>query len=160
MNNKVNLQDDLSQKSKEPKDKVLELIEWIEENQSEIFKTYDGLSGVSLLVIGFFFVVAYTAGAFIHDYAVSITIILATLTALIAYFSLIVQTSKEGILEKRLNRAGQLKKFSDTEKVLLKALIKIKSPNEEINLKTLYSMDKEANADTFTEKNLIGTLCK
>ena len=159
MNNEVNLQEVIP-KSKEPKDKVLELIVWIENNQLKIFKQYDGLSGVSLLVIGFFFVVAYTASAFIHNYAVSITIILATLTALIAYFSLVVQTSKEGILEKRLNRAGQLRKFNDTEKVLLKALIKIKSANEEINLKTLYSMDKEANGDAFTEKSLIGVLCK
>ena len=53
-----------------------------------------------------------------------------------------------------------MRSFNDREKALLKALIKIKSVNEEINLKTLYEVDKEVNGDIFTEKNLLKILAE
>ncbi len=151
----------MTDKPKEPKDKVLELINWIDENKSEIIKWHDGFGGASWLVIGFFVAVALIAGFSIRDYAVSIVIIIGGLTGLIAYFSLIVQTSEGTISERRFERAMRVKNnFNDRDRVLLKALIKIKGNNEEINLKTLYAMDKEANGEIFNEKKLLEILCK
>jgi hypothetical protein len=56
------------------------------------------------------------------------------------------------MVEARLKKASQLRSFDDEEKPLLKALIRIKTKNEEFKLRMLYEMDKKANGDIFTEK--------
>ena len=70
------------------------------------------------------------------------------------------QIGEKGIVERRFERALKQKPFDDREKALLKALIKIKSNNEEIKLMTIYEMNKEAHGDIFTEKKLLESICK
>jgi hypothetical protein len=156
---KTELQKDLK-KPKQPQDRVLELINWIQDNESKIFKPLDGFRSTSVLVIGFFVAVVVIAGYKISDFTISITITLASIGALIAFFSFMNQEFDVHRANKRFINALQIRTFDDREKPLLKVLIKIKNDNEEINLKTLYMMDKEVNGETFSEKNLISVLCK
>lgn len=133
---KIELQRDLI-KPKESQDKVLELINWIEEKEPEIFKGYDGIDFNFIFVSAFFVGIALITGLTVHDFAVSVVIGLAGFSGLIGYYSFFMQTIKGKIIGKRFYRAQGLKNFSDTDTVLLRALIKIKSKNSDINLKTL-----------------------
>ena len=101
-----------------------------------------------------------TVGYAAHDFLLSITIVPVSLVALVAFFSFAFQGIEKRRWIKRFERALKLRSFDDREKALLKALIKIKSVNEEINLKTLYEVDKEVNGDIFTEKNLLKILAE
>lgn len=145
----------MSDKPNEPNDKVLELINWIEEKKPEIIKWDDSLSGTFWLVTIFFIAIAWITGFTVHDYVVSIAIGIAGFSGLIAYFSFFIQTSQNRVLEKRFARLKKMRNSNDTDTVLLRALIKIRRKNEDISLKTLYMMDKEAKGDIFTEKKLI-----
>lgn len=155
---KIELQRDLI-KPKQTQDRILELIYWLEDNQSKIIKWHDAFSPTFLIVIAVFIAIAWTINT-IQDYALSLGIAIAGFSALIAYFSFVIQTSKNSILEKRYRRVKKRGNFSDKDIVLTRALMKIKSKNHDIDLKTLYNMDKEANGEMFTEKNLIELLCK
>jgi hypothetical protein len=148
------------QKPKEPQDKVLDLINWVEENKSKIRKTYDGARPEFFLALIFLIGALVTVGYAVHDFLVSISIVPVSLVALVAFFSFAFQGIEKRRWIKRFERALKLRSFDDREKALLKALIKIKSVNEEINLKTLYEVDKEVNGDIFTEKNLLKILAE
>jgi len=148
------------QKPKEPQDKVLDLINWVEENKSKIRKTYDGARPEFFLALIFLIGALVTVGYAVHDFLVSISIVPVSLVALVAFFSFAFQGIEKRRWIKRFDRALKLRSFDDREKALLKALIKIKSVNEEINLKTLYEVDKEVNGDIFTEKNLLKILAE
>ncbi len=156
----THLQNDLLQTPKEPQNKVVAVIDFIEENKLKIFKASDIISGwTSVLVIFFFIVIVVLAGYRISNFALSISVAVAAIAALIAYFSFINQESDKVLAIRRYRRAINLRNFNDKEKALLKALINIKCANEEINLKTLFEMDKEAKGDIFTEKKLLESIC-
>jgi hypothetical protein len=159
--NKTELQKDLI-KPKQPENKVLDLIVWIEENKDKVFSAYDIMGGSAkflTLVLLILAISSFTVNLTISDFAVKTSLQFASIAVLISYVSLIFQISEKGLLERRFGRAIKKKSFNDKEKLLLWALIKIKNDNEEISLKTLYEMDKEANGETFSEKSLIKGLC-
>lgn len=158
MTNKENQQKE-TQETKEPQDNVLDLIDFIEENKSKIRKPYDGARLEFFLAVAFLVAALVSVGYAAHDFLVSISIVPVSLVALVAFFSFAFQGIEKRRWIKRFGRALKLRSFTDEEKVLLKALIKIKSVNEEINLKTLYDMDKAANGDIFSEKKLLEIIC-
>jgi hypothetical protein len=160
MTDKVNLKTDLTQKSKEPQDEVLDLIEFIEENKSKIRKPYDGVRPEFFLALAFLISALVSVGYAVHDFLVSISIVPVSLVALVAFFSFAFQGIDRRRWIKRFQRAAKIKNLDDKQKILLKALIKIKSSNEEINLKNLYEVDKEVDGDIFTEKSLLEIICK
>jgi hypothetical protein len=78
----------------------------------------------------------------------------------LAFVSIVIQTSEQNVIEARLKNASKIKKFTDREKPLFKALIKIKSQNKELKLGVLNAVDKETNGDIFTENKLLEIICK
>ena len=86
---------------------------------------------------------------------------LLTLTVIfLAFISVTIQTTEQNVIEARLKNASKIRKFTDKEKPLLKALIKIKSKNKELKLSILYTINKESNGDIFTENKLLEAICK
>jgi hypothetical protein len=71
-----------------------------------------------------------------------------------AFFSIVIQTGKENEIEKRYERAITSRKFKDKEKPIIKALIKIRSTNEEFNLEQIYNM----HSKMFTKEKLLEKL--
>jgi hypothetical protein len=155
---KIALQKDII-KLKGPPDKVLELINWIEVKEPSIVKWHDSFDGTFWLVTVVFISIASIASATINDFAVSIGIFLAGFSGLMAYYSFFLDTVNNRAFEKRFGRVKSIKTFGETDIIILRALLKIKSKNEDLSLKTLYLMDKEAKGDIFTEKRLIELLC-
>ena len=85
---------------------------------------------------------------------------LLTLTViLLAFVSIVMQTTEKNVVDARFKNALKIKNFSATERPMLKALIKIKSKNREFQLNTLYYLDKEAKGDLFTESRLLEIIC-
>jgi len=142
---------------------ILELVQWIDNNKSKLIKSYDALGGMekilAILFVVIFFISQIT-NLTISDFATNISIQLASFAVMIAFISFVFQRGEKEIVERRFKRALALKTFDDREKPLLKALIKIKSNNEEIKLMTIYEMNKEAHGDIFTEKKLLESICK
>lgn len=147
------------QKLKEPQDRVFGLVDWVEDNQSKIVKRYDGFEWEFFLVVAFLLVTVVGVGYAVHDFLVTFAVVPVSLVAIIAFFTFIFQGLEKRRWIKRFERATELGSFDEKQKVLLKALIKMKSENEKINLKTLYEMDKEAQGDIFTEKSLLQIIC-
>ena len=58
-----------------------------------------------------------------------------------------------------MRHALRMRSFSEGEKPLLKALLKIKSKNPEQKLVSLYVLDKESGGDTFSERSLLQSIC-
>jgi hypothetical protein len=87
-----------------------------------------------------------------------ISISLASVAVFMAFISIVIQTGERNIVEGRFERALKLRKFDDTEKTLVKALIKIKSKNDQFKLRLVYERNKEANGDMFSEKRLLEKL--
>ena len=86
--------------------------------------------------------------------------LLTLMVIFLAFISIVLQTTEQNVIDTRLKNAFKIKKFTDREKPLFKALIKIKSKNKELKLGVLYAANEEANGDIFTEKRLLEMLCK
>jgi hypothetical protein len=142
---------------------ILELIQWIDSNERKLIKVFDELGGMGRslgFVFGILYFVSQVVNLVLSDFATKIALQVAIVTAIIAYVSVVFQISERRMFEIRLNRALKLKTFSDKEKPLLKALLQIKSNNEEVKLMLLYEMNKEAHGDIFTKRKLLESICK
>jgi uncharacterized membrane protein YqjE len=139
-------------------EKILELVQWIDEQEKNLFKLYDAFGGMGrtfLMIFAVIFFITEFVNFTISDFATKISIQLTSISILIATIALVLDMGEKRKPEIRFERALNKKSFSDREKALLRALVKIKSKNEEIKLMTIYEMDKEANGDIFTEKKLL-----
>jgi len=65
----------------------------------------------------------------------------------VAFFALLAQFGREYMVGANYGKALKLRQFNPNEKILLKALIKIKAKNLEFELEELYNVD-----DTFFTK--------
>ncbi|MGA2680943.1 MAG: hypothetical protein ABSF44_03990 [Candidatus Bathyarchaeia archaeon] len=162
MTDKENLQRDLLQNPKQPEDKILELVNWIDENEKQVIRPQDIFSnwkGALLFSVGVSFTIVEVLN-FITSTNTDKVFTLLTLTVIfLAFVSIIIQTTEQNVIETRLKNALRIRKFTDREKPLLKALIKIKSKNKQFKLRVLYSANKEANGDIFTENKLLEIIC-
>jgi hypothetical protein len=139
------------------KDKILELIKWIGSNESKLFKPYDvfiGWGRTLAVLFGFLFIITEIMNFITASGTERISIALASVAVFVAFMSIVIQTSESSMVEGRFERALKLRKFDDTEKTLVKALIKIKSKNDQFKLRLVY----ERNKDMFTEKRLLEKL--
>ena len=102
MTNRENQQKD-PQKPKEPQDKVLDLINWIEENKLKIRKNDDGARPEFFLALVFLIGALVTVGYAVHDFLVSISIVPVSLVALVAFFRLLSKglTEEDGLSDLR-----------------------------------------------------------
>ena len=163
MTDKENLQRDLLLKPKQPQDRILELVNWIDEHEKQVIRPLDiffNWKGALLLLVGISFALVEVLN-FITSTNIDKIFTLLTLTVIfLAFISIIIQTTEQNVIETRLGNASKIRKFTDGEKPLLKALIKIKSKNKELKLGILYAANKETNGDIFTENKLLEIICK
>jgi amino acid permease len=150
-------------KAPHARETVLELVQWIDNNESKLIKFYDELGGMGQL-LGFLFVALFIIAEAVNfttsDFAVKMSIQLAILAVFFALISVVFQISEKRKLEIRFKRARKLRNLEDKEIPILKALIRIKSDNEETKLMTIYEMNREAHGSIFSEKNLLESICK
>ncbi|MGD0646257.1 MAG: hypothetical protein ABSA75_15300 [Candidatus Bathyarchaeia archaeon] len=160
---KENLQRDLLRNPKQPDDKILELVKWIDEHEKQVIRPQDvffNWKGALLLSAGVSFSVVEVLNFITSTNFDKIFTLLTLIVIFLAFISIIIQTTEQNVIEARLKNASKIKKFTDREKPLLKALIKIKSENKELKLSVLYELDKEVNGDIFTENKLLEIICK
>lgn len=146
---------------KQPKDEILELIEWIDSHESNLFKPSDlfsGWRGALVSVVVLLFIIAEIMNFITASATERISIGLASVAVFMAFISIVIQTGERSIVEGRFERALKLRKFDDRQKLLVKALIKIKSKNGEFKLKIVYERNKAVNGNMFTEKRLLEKL--
>ncbi len=149
--------------SKESQDEILQLIEWIDKNEKQLIRWRDAFYHLGWLLLIMIVVVMVIPGALILTNATNIervVALLSTVAILLAFLSMVTQVSERNVLEARTKHALKMKKFTDKEKPLLKALLKIKSKNPENKLATLYALDREVKGDIFTKKSLLDALIK
>jgi hypothetical protein len=153
------------------KDKILELIRWIDSHESKLFRPYDFFSGWGR-TLALLFVLLFIIAEFMNFVTASaterISISLASVAVFMAFISIVIQTGESNRVEGRFERVLDLRKkevelsgkdsklrdFNEDEKPLLKALIKIKSENEEFDLERIYNM----NSSMFTKEKLLERL--
>jgi hypothetical protein len=149
------------------KDKILELIEWIDSHEKKLFGPFHffiSLGGFFVL----FLVIVFVVVEFVFSQTASatdrISIALASAAVLIASVSIVIQTGERDIVDGCFYRALELRRtlglreFDDTEKILLKALIKVRSKNDQLKLRLVYERNKKAKGDMFSEKKLLEKL--
>jgi hypothetical protein len=150
-------------KSQTTEKEVLKLVQWIDEHEKQVIKPSDIFhhwkTSLFLLIV-VVFGVAELMNFITATNTERISIGLASVAVFIAFISIIIQTGETNLIEGHLKNAKKLRKFNDREMLLLKALIKIKSKNEESKLMTIYEMDKGVHGDIFTEKKLLELICK
>lgn len=153
----------MSEKDREQTTKeILDLIRLIDKNKDNkgkaLFRKEDIFNGSLSIIVGLFIIelsvyITYALGKIsLIDY---IALTFALLAVLIAFLSLMAEFFENTILDVRFKRALGLKpSFSKNEKLILKALIKVKSKHEEFSLEDVY----EKNMDMFTKEKLIEKL--
>jgi hypothetical protein len=143
-------------------DRILEMVEWLDAHEKQVFKPFDILlnwKGALFFVVGLSFFAVEVLNFLTSVNADKVFTLLTLLVVFLAFLSIIIQTTELSQEKVRLKRSLRIGNFSDKEKPLLKALLKIKSHNKEFKLNLLYTANKEANGDMFTEKNLLALLC-
>ena len=163
MTDKENLQRDLLRKPKQPEDKILELVNWIDEHEKQVIRPQDiffNWKGALLLLVGVSFAIVEVLNFITSTNIDKIFTLLTLIVIFLAFISIVIQTTEQNVIEARLKNASKIKKFTDREKPLFKALIKIKSKNKEFKLGILYALDEETNGDIFTENKLLEIICK
>ena len=158
-----NSPENLTEKTRKPQDKILELVNWVEENEKQLFRWRDVFYHLGWLLLLLSVVTFGIPELMIFINATNpekIIVLLSIVAILLAFLSMVTQVSERNIVEARTKHALKIRAFNEREKPLLKALIKIKSKNTEQKLSILYAIDKEANGNIFTEKNLLEILCK
>ena len=161
MSNEESLQLDVT-RCNQPQDKILELVDWIDENEKQIVKRRDiffNWKGALLLLVVVSFAIVEVLNFVTSTSLDKVFTLLTLIVVFLAFFSIVIQTTERNVIETRLKNASNIKKFTDREKPMLKALITIKSKNRELKLSMLYAADKQANGDIFTEKKLLEILC-
>jgi len=137
---------------------ISELIQLIDDNSETLFRNGDFFKGWIIVILGLFALMPLDYVGFslnLIPYGEYIGGLLAILAVLMAVLSIVVQTAEERVLGTRFGRALKLRtSFTENQKLILKALIKIRSKHPKFALKDAYNMDKE----TFTEKRLLEKL--
>lgn len=144
---------------KQPQDEILELIRWVDKQECKLFKRSDAFHGSALLLIaiGVWLFVIVILLLFGSISVVDKTIIGLTFAGVVlAVFTLLAQFGRESIVEANFDKALKLRQFNPNERILLKALIKIKAKNSEFELEELYDKDKAI----FTKEKLLERLCE
>jgi hypothetical protein len=157
-----------NKQTKDEKDEILELIRWIDKQKCKLFKERDWLSGwwlgfvglvvilipVLLLgvVISYIYLIYHVSNIDVTLSFIVISLTLITLT--VSYFSLVGQFRQENIVRANFGKALKLRQFNPNEKILLKALIKIKAKNPEFDLEEIYNK----NNSMFTIEKLMEKL--
>lgn len=140
---------------------TLRLIRLIDNNKKELFKTFDPFRGWKMAIqfLAFFGVVALIwvylflkALGNIPEMAVTVGV----LAFVVAYFRLFAPFLKENMLEVNFARLVQKENLKEDEKLLLKALVKMKAENQEFDLETAYNIHPPA----FSVQKLVEHLYK
>lgn len=151
--------------SEEEKKEILKLMRLVDSNKDEkgkplfrgrdIFKGWLGVAFISLLVIVFFVIALLSVGAIFRlvSSVDSTVVTLSLLAVALAFFSFTMQVSEETLVEVRFQKALKLG-FTENEKLILKALIKIKNKHPKFALEEVYKKHK----DMFTKKKLVEEL--
>ncbi len=163
MNNEENPQRDLARNPRQPEDKILELVRWVDEHEEQVIRNQDIFSnwkGALLFAVGATFAVVELLNFITSTTFDKIFTLLTLIVIFLAFVSIVAQTTELNIIEVRVKRASKIGKFTDREKPLLKALIKIKSKNKELKLSALYALDRETGGHIFDENELLGIICK
>jgi hypothetical protein len=163
MTNKENLQKDMSREAKQSEDKIFELVNWIDEHEKQVIRPQDiffNWKGALLLLVGISFALVEILNFLTSTNIDKIFTLLTLIVIFLAFISIVLQTTEQNAIEKRLKNASKIKTFADKEKPLIKALIKIKSKNKELKLGILYAIDKETNGGFFTQNKLLEIICK
>lgn len=150
-------------KPKEPEDEILELVNWVDDHERQVIRPQDiffNWKGALLLSIGILFAIVEVLNFVTSVSADKIFTLLTLMVIFLAFVSIVLQTTEQNVIDARLKNALKIRKFSDKEKPLLKALIKIKSKNKDLKLSWLYEVNIGANGDIFTENRLLELLCK
>ncbi len=149
--------------SKDDQDEVPQLIEWLDKNERQLIRWRDTFYHLGWLLLVMIAIVVAIPGVLIFTNATDLERLVASLSivaVLLAFLSMVTQISERNVVEARLKHALRMKNFTETQKPLLKALIKIKSKNPESRLATLYILDRDARGDVFTKRSLLKTLCQ
>jgi hypothetical protein len=143
------------------KAKILELIKLIDSHEKKLFGPlhfYMSLGGFFVLFIILVFVIAENVSFVTSSANDRISMLLASAAIVIASIPIVMQTSEKDIVDGNFLRALKLREFDDTEKILLKALIRIRSKNDELKLGPVYERNEKADGDMFSEKRLLEKL--
>ena len=146
-----------------PTDKILELVNWLDKNEKQVIKRQDifmNWKGSLLFFVAILFGIVEILNLVTLTNFDKIFTLLTLAVILLAFTSIVIQTTEKNVFDARFKNALKIKNFSGTERPILKALIKIKSKNREFQLSTLYYLDKEAKGDLFTESRLLEIICK
>lgn len=131
---------------------IFTLVKFVDDHQTIIFQDYDMVRGTQFLV---FIIVTGIAFATIFGFAIaSFTVSfleiavggLTLLAVMFAYYSFIAQIGKKNQLEVRYQRFIQNfgeSKFNEESKIIIKALIKLRSEHKEFSLTALYGMHSQ-----------------
>jgi hypothetical protein len=145
---------------------ILDLIELVDKNKDAngkpLFRGRDifgGSFGSAIFIIGalFFLVIFFSL---LYDFGKislvdSMVLDFTFIAVLLTFLSTIIQFGESSMLEVRFKKAlGLRPSFTENQKLILKALIKIRSKHEKFALKDVYGNNKEM----FTKEKLIEKL--
>ena len=150
---------------KEPKDEILELVRLVDKNKDSkgkpLFEERDIFSGSVRVLAGlsFFEILIWVMLRLgMISLVEFIALSFSLLAVFIAFLSLISQSEENIKIEARFRKALPLgpffnknhKPFTESQKLILKALIKIRSKHDKFSLEDIY----KKNQDMFTERRL------
>jgi hypothetical protein len=142
---------------------IVELIRLVDKNKFELFKYFDvfrgdwGIMLTSLVITAILiFIFVYVVGVVLRilSFTDQLVLTLYPLTLFFAFFSLTTRIQEKHVMDIRFKRALGLKQFSEDEKPFLKALIKLRSRNPEMDLERIYNLHPEM----FTQEKLLEKL--
>lgn len=156
----------MSQPSDE-ENEILDLIKFVDDHKCELFKNEVWHNWQLFLpIIGIFIIFATCLSILIADFVIlkiasldAVALVLSILAVFLSYSSFVAQVAEKFIVNARFKRVFQLTTFEknekgNTEQIILKALIKIRSKNQEFALKDIYKKHKQM----FTKEKLIEKL--
>ncbi|MGB8779783.1 MAG: hypothetical protein WCD81_03940 [Candidatus Bathyarchaeia archaeon] len=136
-------------------DEILKLIRLVDNQKDKLFRARDLIYSWSFIFLAIFVLYLFVEPILLFSTPSSTDKAILTLsfvTVIVAILALIVPFSKETIILKSFKRLEMC--VEEDKKPLLKALIKIKSKNNEFCLEQIYNMDK----GMFTKEELIKRL--
>jgi len=150
------------EESKTPRGEIVELIQLIDDNSKDggrpLFQNRDFLGGWIYVIAGLFslmFLDYLTFSLKLIPYGEYIGGLLTDLAIIVAILSLVVQLADRQTLNTRFRRALRLRtSFTEDQKLILRALIKMRSKHSDFALKGVYDKNKEM----FTKEKLMEIL--
>jgi hypothetical protein len=150
----------MGESKKTDKEVIVDLIHLVDCHKKHLFKTYDVFRGTLSITLISFIIVLFSIEVIaiidrllfgtMNDVDI-IIIALSLIAAFMAFFSFVAQIGERNMVDVRFERALKLKNFTETEKPLLKALIKLRSRNPKTDLEQIYTMHPEM----FTKEKLL-----